>query len=28
VLVIGRLEPGQRHGKAELESLLRDHGSL
>ena len=28
VLVIGRLEPGQRHAKAELSDLLRDHGSL
>ncbi len=28
VLVIGRLEPGQRHAKAELSSLLRDHGSI
>jgi 2,3,4,5-tetrahydropyridine-2-carboxylate N-succinyltransferase len=28
VLVIARLEPGQRHAKAELSSLLRDHGSL
>jgi 2,3,4,5-tetrahydropyridine-2,6-dicarboxylate N-succinyltransferase len=28
VLVIGRLEPGSRHAKAELSDLLRDHGSL
>ncbi len=28
VLVIKRLEPGERHGKAELSELLRDHGSL
>jgi len=28
VLVIGRLEPGRRHAKAELSDLLRDHGSV
>jgi 2,3,4,5-tetrahydropyridine-2,6-dicarboxylate N-succinyltransferase len=27
-LVIGRLEPGKRHAKAELSQLLRGHGSL
>jgi hypothetical protein len=26
VLVIKRLEPGERHDKAQLEAVLRDHG--